>query len=224
MKNFIKLILLLITFSFQYEDQQKYIPIDKYGDSKIHEFNKSNLIFTLDIRGMKKGDRIYLRYNPFSKSFLNSSVEYYWSKDNYKNVINITEKESTKNQCSGKITIIDYYIYCYVDQKDDVYNTLIIFVSYQSNIHQIQISHNRFNNYTIFWTIVFVVFIFLILFLNKIKKKRELRRRMIENNLMINNINNIYNPNNFQNPYLFENNYVQNGTPNFNKNNHPIIV
>ena len=32
MKNFIKLILLLITFSFQYEDQQKYIPIDKYGD------------------------------------------------------------------------------------------------------------------------------------------------------------------------------------------------
>ena len=74
MKYFKKLILLLIILSLSYDEEQQYIPIEKYG--KKNNFIESNIMFALDIRDIKES--IYLKYSSLVK--INQKlIQYYWS-------------------------------------------------------------------------------------------------------------------------------------------------
>ena len=167
MKHFKKLILFLIILSFSYEEEQQYIPIDKYGKEKKNNFIESNIMFALDIREIKES--IYLTYSSSVKINLNL-IQYYWSKENYKNIHNLIVDSNIKSSCEGisrseilgKVT---YSIYCIVDKQNDSYNTLIIQVNRQNYYNDFEVSHTKYNTNKIMIIIFIIVFVLISLFI-----------------------------------------------------------
>ena len=135
MINFI--LYIFTTLSISKGEQKVFIPIEKYGKKILANFD-SQVRFTLDISDIEEKKKIYLTYkSPNSMNDL--SITYYWSKDNYYNILsdNIIKNtfpsscpEKREKTVQGKITV---YKYCNIDKNNDSYNTLVIDLSKQSS-------------------------------------------------------------------------------------------
>lgn len=205
MKNLI-LILLLITFSIQSQDEEKYIQIKKYGFHKINDFNTSIIKFTLDVSKIKTN--ISLLY--YSSMRVDESlINYQWSKDDYKN-IKVIESENISYYCKEN----ENYIYeekkimfslsCDVEKKNNAYNTLIIIVKqkklkYFKDFEIVHVSNERESFGKNIWIIIFYIIIIPLLIICsvigiciycffKCKQKRNLNE--FENGLTYSNVNN----------------------------------
>ena len=112
-------------------------PIDKYKSQEIKKVNTSKLYFSLNIEDFQLNEEIYFEYSSSIKPF-SSDVIYHWSKNNFKNITNITYPAS-QNECSGSSNSdfmgdVTYTIYCKIKKQSNEYKSLLIIVSSESYI------------------------------------------------------------------------------------------
>ena len=161
MRHFIILILYLTTLSISYGE---IIPIEKYGKKTIPSFT-SLIELSLDISNIKKGEIIYLTYTS-PNSIKELFIKYFWTKDNYKSTSlnnKISENSvqcpaSSETNIGGRKT---NSIYCSIEKKDDLYNTLVIdlFKDDSTYFEYLQVQHTKDNPISGILTIVIIIII-----------------------------------------------------------------
>ncbi len=164
MKNFIILILYLITLSISYDPALVTDPVEKYGTKRFNKFGSESKQIALDVSGIKYGEKIYITYS--SPDNFEIYLNYSWSKANYKNNTFIISGNSrhtnvgySQTNINGNQVFSSYYS---VTKEDDSYNTLIITLKNAKYVvyDYLEIQHSKDNPLnTIFITIIYIVLI-----------------------------------------------------------------
>ncbi len=132
-----QIILLFLFISTINALNKQIYPIEKYKSQEIKKVNTSKLYFSLNIEDFQLNEEIYFEYSSSIKP-ISSDVKYHWSKNNFKNITNLTYPAS-ENECSGSSNSdfmgdVTYTIYCKIKKQSKEYKSLFIIVSSESYI------------------------------------------------------------------------------------------
>ena len=137
---------IVISFSFC-EDYIKYLPVDVDKETKL-KINKGTYYFSLNVSHFKLNERIDVKLS-CQHLFYFSEIQLFWSKDNYKNVINRGEKETftssddTKTEIMGKRTYSKSF---FVDKKKNEYNSLLVIFDSKFNEAHFKIQFSKYKS------------------------------------------------------------------------------